>query len=108
MRYAVLIIKAGIDQSQAVMGLRKSRFQTRSFFERGERVLIFLQSIVGISEPVEGIHTCRIERGGFRERLRCIVESRGAKTRRSQIQISLFVIRLELRSPLKRIGGFRK
>ena len=108
MRHAVLIIKAGINQPEAVMGLRKGWFQTRSFFERRERVLIFLQSIVGISEPVKGIHTCRIERGGFRERLRCVVESRGAKTRRSQIQISLFVIRFELRSSLKRIGSFGK
>src|SRR2546422_8438871 len=57
MRYAVFIVKSGINQSQTVVGLRKIRFQTHGFFKRHERFRIFLRSVVGISQTIESIHT---------------------------------------------------
>src|SRR5437588_4449590 len=57
MRYPVFIVKTGINQSQAVVGLREVRFQAHSFFKRDERLLILTVSIVGISQSIESIHT---------------------------------------------------
>src|SRR6266516_4948054 len=93
-RYAILIVEAGIDKPEAVMGLRKRRFLSHRLFERRQRILILSGFVAGVPQRVIGLRVGRIQADGLIESLGRVVELARAVTRSAQIEPGLFVIGL--------------
>src|SRR3989442_2482351 len=104
-RHAILIVEAGIDKTEAVVGLRKRGFLSTRFFERSQSILIFSGFIAGVPQRVISLRVGRIKADGFIEGLGRIAELARAETRRAQVEPGLLVIGLELRRALKRFGS---
>ena len=106
-RHAIFVVEAGINQPETIVCLGIVWLNSKNFFQRCQRFLIFPGLVTGVSQSVKGFGVRGVQRSRLVEGIRRLAELSGAKTGRSQTHIRRFVVGTQLRGPSERFNRLR-